>query len=179
MKGNECPEFLISLKMDHADRFLTSVSEKGRKIYPLTTTWGFWLITMIGNEIGELTGKTIGIRLAHHYGGPMKLERTIESKGKIYGTDVTFIATTWAVERQHGGSFVKGHGVMMTKTGEKAEAQGSGISFPTRDGGWTARGVRYFQTGSAALKKLNDVAAVFEIEIGPDGSYKDKMWEWK
>jgi hypothetical protein len=158
-----------------------SSAHKGNrgKRYKLKNHEGHLAITMIGNEIGELTGKTIGIRLGHHYGGPMKLERTIESKGTVYGTEVTFIATTWAVERQHGGTYVKGHGVMMTRTGEKVEAQGSGISFPTRDGGWSARGVRYFQTGSAALKKLNDVAAVFEIEIAPDGSYKDKMWEWK
>jgi len=134
---------------------------------------------MMGNEIGELTGKITGLRLAHHYGGPMKLERTIESKGMIYGTEVTFIATTWAVERPHGGTYVKGHGILMTKTGEKAKALGSGIIFPTKDGGWAVRGARYFETGSAALKALNDVAVVFEIEIAPDGSYKDKMWEWK
>lgn len=151
----------------------------GGKIYPFIAVCGTLVMTMIGNEIGELTGKTIGKRLAHHYGGPLKLERTIETKGRVYGTEVTFIATTWAVERPHGGVYVKGHGIMMTKTGEKAEAQGSGISFPTKDGGWMARGIRYFQTSSPALKKLNDVAAVFEIEIGPDGSYKDKMWEWK
>jgi hypothetical protein len=134
---------------------------------------------MIGEMIGELTGKTIGQRLVHHWGGRMKLERTIEAKGKVLGTEVSFIATTWSVERPQGGMFVKGHGVMMTRNGEKAEAQGSGISFPSKGGGWSVRGVRYFQTGSAALKKLNDVAVVFEIEVGADGTYHDKMWEWK
>jgi hypothetical protein len=134
---------------------------------------------MIGEMIGELTGETVGKRLIHHWGGPMKLERTIESKGKILGTEVSFLATTWSVERTHGGMFVKGHGVMMTKSGEKAEARGSGVAMPTKQGGLKVTGARYFQTGSAALKRLNEVVAVFEIEVGPDGSYKDKMWEWK
>jgi hypothetical protein len=134
---------------------------------------------MIGEMIGELTGKVTGQRIVHHYGGPLKFERTIEMKGKILGTEVSFIATTSAVERHQGGMFMKGHGVVMTRNGEKAEAQGSGISIPAKGGGWSVRGARYFQTSSAALQKLNDVASVFEIEVDPDGTVHDKMWEWK
>jgi hypothetical protein len=134
---------------------------------------------MIGEMIGELTGKVIGQRLVHHWGGPMKIERTIEAKGKIHGIDVSFIATTWATERPQGGMFVKGHALMMTTNGEKAEAQGSGISIQSKGGGMSVRGARYFQTSSASLKKLNDVVLLFEIEVGPDGIYHDRMWEWK
>jgi hypothetical protein len=134
---------------------------------------------MLGDMIGELTGKVVGQRIVHHYGGQLKLERTIESKGKILGTEVSFLATTWAMERPQGGMFSKGHGVMMTKTGEKAELHGSGISIPGKGPGMNVRGVRYLQTKSAALSRLNNVALVFEIEIAPDGTYHDKMWEWK
>ena len=134
---------------------------------------------MIGEMVGELSGKVIGQRLVHHWGGPMKIERTIEAKGNIHGIDVSFLATTWASERPHGGMFVKGHAMMMTMHGEKAEGQGSGVIIPLKGGGMSVRGARYFQTGSAALKKLNDVALLFEIEVGPDGTYRDKMWEWK
>jgi hypothetical protein len=134
---------------------------------------------MIGEMLGELAGKTIGQRLVHHWGGPMKLERTIEAKGKILGTEVSFLATTWSVERRLGGTFVKGHGIMITMNGEKAEAMGSGVATPIKGGGWSVRGARYFQTSSAALRKLNDVAVLFEINVGPDGVYHDKMWEWK
>ncbi|MCU0628147.1 MAG: hypothetical protein MUE45_01470 [Methanoregulaceae archaeon] len=134
---------------------------------------------MIGEMIGELTGKVIGQRIVHHWGGPMKIERTIEAQGKIHGVDVSFIATTWASGRPQGGMFMKGHGIMMTLNGEKAEAQGSGIGIPSKGGYSSVRGARYFQTSSASLKMLNDVAVLFEIEVGPDGTYKDKMWEWK
>jgi hypothetical protein len=41
------------------------------------------------------------------------------------------------------------------------------------------RGTRYAQTSSAALKRLNQVALVFETEITPDGMIHDRWWEWK
>jgi hypothetical protein len=134
---------------------------------------------MIGEMIGELTGKEIGLRLAHHYGGDIKLERTIQAKGKVLGEEVTFIATTWARERPQGGMFTKGHGVMMMKNGEKAILQGSGVSIPKPGGGWSVRGARYLQTSAPVLSRLNNVAIVFEIEVSEDGTYHDKMWVWK
>jgi hypothetical protein len=134
---------------------------------------------MIGEMIGELTGKQTGQRLLHHYGSEMKIERTVEAKGKILGEEVTFIATTWSKERLQGGMFTKGHGIMMTKSGGKATLQGSGISVPKSGPGWSIRGARYLQTSVPSLARLNNVALVFEIELDPDGTYHDKMWEWK
>jgi hypothetical protein len=136
-------------------------------------------IYMIGDMVWELTGKMVGQRLEHHYGGEVKLERTIEAKGKVFGEEVTFLATTWAMERPQGGMFMKGHGIMMTKKGEKAMLQGSGITVSKAGPTGSVRGIRYLQTTAPSLSRLNNVALVFEIEIGADGSYKDKTWEWK
>ena len=108
----------------------------------------------------------------------MKLERTLESRGKILGTEVTFLATTYSMERRQGGMFSKGSGILMTAKGEKAELHGAGISV-LKGGAWSIRGTRYLQTTAAAFKRLNDVALPFEIEISPDGTYHDKWWEWK
>jgi len=33
---------------------------------------------MIGDMIGELTGKMVGQRIIRHFHGPVKLERTLE-----------------------------------------------------------------------------------------------------
>ncbi len=134
---------------------------------------------MIGDMVAELTGNVVGQRLTRHYGGDLKIERTMELKGKVLGTDVTIIATFWSKERSQGGIFVKGNGIMMTETGEKAVLHGSGVSVPREGAGWSMRGVRYLQTASPALNRLNNVALVFEIEIDPDGTVHDKMWEWK
>jgi hypothetical protein len=135
---------------------------------------------MLGEMLGELTGKIVGQRIvAHHEGGHLKIERTMESKGKILGQEVTLLATFWAKERPQGGMFSRGHGVLMTKDGGKAMVRGAGISVPSKGPGWSMRGSRYVQTTSPALKRLNEVAIVFEIEISPDGVIRDKWWEWK
>jgi hypothetical protein len=134
---------------------------------------------MIGESIGELTGRQVGMRLPRHHGGEMKIERTMEAKGKMLGTEVTFISTIWSREKQQGGMSVKGHGIMVTKTGETAKLWGSGVSIPKTGGGWSVRGARFLQTSTPALSRLNNVAIVFEIDIDEDGTYHDRMWEWK
>ena len=117
---------------------------KVRKIY-------FWLylshrdlvINMIGDMIGELTGKIVGQRIIRrHHTGELKIERTIESKGKILGTDVTFIATIKSWERPQGGMFADGNGVMMTLKGEKVILHGTGISVAGKGTGINMRGVQ-------------------------------------
>jgi hypothetical protein len=123
---------------------------------------------MIGEMLGELTGKVVNQRIVHHYGSELKIEKTMESKGKILGEEVTLLAT-----------FSMGHGVLMTKSGGKVTANGSGISVPGAGPGIHMRGSRYMQTDVPALSRLNNVVVLFEIEIGPDGTVKDKMWEWK
>ncbi|MDD1669481.1 MAG: hypothetical protein LUO97_06730 [Methanomicrobiales archaeon] len=136
---------------------------------------------MLGEMLGELTGKIVGHRIVsgYHMGGPLKMESTMETKGKILGQEVTLIATFWRMERPQGGMFSKGHGVLMTKDGGKVMLRGAGVSVPSKGPGMSMRGTRYGQTTSAALKRLNDMAILFEIEITPDGTIKDKWWEWK
>jgi hypothetical protein len=130
--------------------------------------------------IGELTGKIIGQRIIrHHHTTDVKLERTMESKGKILGTDVTFIATIKMRERTQGGMYAEGDGVMMTMKGEKVILHGSGVSVAAKGTGMSMRGIRYAQTTAPALSRLNMVPLVFEMEIMPDGTYHDKWWEWK
>jgi hypothetical protein len=136
---------------------------------------------MLGEMLGELNGKIVGQRIVagYHMGGPLKMESTMETKGKILGQEVTLLATFWRMERPQGGFFSKGHGVLMTKDGGKVVLRGAGISVPSKGPGLSMRGTRYAQTTSAALKRLNDVAILFEIEVTPDGTVKDKWWEWK
>ncbi len=139
------------------------------------------VIDVIGEMIGELTGKVIGQRIVrhHHGGGGLKIERTIEMKGKVLGEDVTVLATFWSTERPQGGMAARGHGILMTAKGEKAEVKGTGISVPHKGPGWSMRGTRFAQSSSPSLKRLNDVVLAFEMEISPDGTIHDKWWEWK
>lgn len=135
---------------------------------------------MIGDMAGEFTGKVVGQRIIRrHHSGELKLERTLEMKGKVLGTDVTFIATNKTWERPQGGMYSEGNGVMMTIKGEKVIIHGSGISVAGKGPAMNVRGVRYAQTSAPSLSRLNNVALVFELEIMPDGTVHDKWWEWK
>ncbi|HUK39082.1 MAG TPA: hypothetical protein VLV30_08220 [Methanomicrobiales archaeon] len=136
---------------------------------------------MLGEMLGELNGNIIGKRVVsgYHMGGPLKIESTMESKGKILGQEVTFIATFWRMDRPQGGMFSMGQGVLMTRDGGKAILRGAGVSVPPKGPGWSMRGSRYAQTAVPGLKRLNEVAIVFEIEIAPDMTVKDRWWEWK
>jgi hypothetical protein len=135
---------------------------------------------MIGDMIGELTGKVVGQRIVRrHHTGELKIERTMESKGKILGNEVTFIATIRTWERPQGGMYSDGNGIMTTMKGEKVIFHGSGISVAGKGTTMNMRGIRYAQTASPSIGRLNNVALVFEMEIMPDGTFHDKWWEWK
>ncbi|MDD1717821.1 MAG: hypothetical protein LUO88_01980 [Methanoregulaceae archaeon] len=137
------------------------------------------MIDMIGEQVTELTGKRFGQRVVHHHGRGLKIERTIEAKGKIFGEEVTFLATFWSKERPQGGMASMGNGILMTAKGEKGVVKGAGISVQPKGAGWSMRGARYVQTASPALARLNNAVLVFEMEIAPDGTFRDKWWEWK
>ena len=137
------------------------------------------LINMIGDMIGELTGKVVGKRIVRCHGGDLKIERTIESRGKVLGTEVTFIATMKAKERTQGGMYSEGNGVLMTMAGEKVILHGSAIGMMGKGGTMSMRGIRYAQTTAPALSRLNNIGILLEIEIMQDGTVHDKMWEWK
>jgi hypothetical protein len=134
---------------------------------------------MIGEVIGELTGKIAGQRVTRSHHGELKIERSMESKGKILGKDVTFIATVRLRERPQGGMYVEGNGIMTTMNGEKVILHGSGITIPGKGPGMNTRGIRYAQTTSPSFSRLNNVALVFELETMTDGTTHDRMWEWK
>jgi hypothetical protein len=134
---------------------------------------------MIGDMIGELTGKVVSQRVIRRHHNELKIEKSMESKGKILGMDVTFISTVKFRERPQGGMYVDGNGIMMTMKGEKVVLHGSGISIPGKGPGMSMRGIRYAQTTSPSFSRLNNVSLLFEIEAAPDGITHDKMWEWK
>ena len=135
---------------------------------------------MIGEMIGELTGKVVGHRIIRrHHSGELKMERTMESKGKILGTEVSFIATIKSWERPHGGIYAGGDGVMTSLKGDKVILHGSGISVAGKGAGLNMRGARYAQTASQIFSRLNNAALIFEMEIMPDGTVHDRWWEWK
>ena len=132
---------------------------------------------MIGDKTGEEIGKVTGQR-ALSTDGPPTVETSFQASGSLHGVDHTTIATYIGVLRPDGNLYGEGQGVAMTADGGAAW-KGTGIGKFGPDGSVSYRGAVYYQTSSPSLQRLNDVAAVFEYEVDPEGNTRGQLWEWK
>lgn len=135
---------------------------------------------MLGEMIGESRGKVTGNRVLPSEGQAPKVETSFQESGKILGVEVTDMGTYWSVARAVGGLYGEGQGVIMTKDGEMAAWTGQGVGrFTGRGSAHSFRGAIYYQTTSAKLARLNNIAVVFEYETDENGNTHGKFWEWK
>ncbi len=135
---------------------------------------------MLGEKIGETTGKMTGQRVLEAEAKGATIEATFQTTGKVLGVDINEIGTYWQTRRDSGALHGEGHGVWMTKDGEVCCWRGTGTGKPTGKGmGVTFRGSLSFETTSTKLSRLNSVCAVFEYEVDEHGNTKAGLWEWK
>jgi hypothetical protein len=133
---------------------------------------------MLGEQIGEETGKVIVRRVISIDGGT-KVEVTTQSTGKLLGVETRNTVTYWAGIRPDGSLYGEANGLVIGKGGEQATFKAQGVG-KLRDGGAVSyRGASYYYSDSPNFRRLNAVAAVFEYEADADGNTKSKYWEWK
>lgn len=131
---------------------------------------------MLGDQIGEETGKVTGFRVVDA-AGP-KAEVSIQTKGKILGSDYQGRAT-YTSEIQPGGFlFGEGQGIYMAGDGMAVwKGQGTGTLNP--GGGVSYRGTIHFVTATGKLAKLAGMVGVFEHNSDANDNVASKLWEWK
>jgi hypothetical protein len=135
---------------------------------------------MLGEKIGEVSGKITGQRVLPPHEGQTRVETSFQAMGKILGADVKELGTYWSEMRAGGTVYGEGHGVFMTPDGEAASWKGSGVGrFVGKGGAVSFRGSIYIQTASAKLSRLNSVCMIFEHDCDENGNTKDQMWEWR
>jgi len=136
---------------------------------------------MLGEQIGELTGKVTGTRVLpgedYRY---VKMEVSMQQSGQILGVPAVDIATYTVFERIPGQLYGEGRGI--TQAGDEGAIwNGHGIGKMSGQG--MAMSFRYsiaFQAGgSGKLARLKDVLVVGEHELDEDGNTRSKIWEWK
>ena len=136
---------------------------------------------MMGDKIGEESGKVIGTRILPGEGGRfVKMEITIQAQGTYLGQKGTDIGTYVAYERIPGQVYGEGQGIFMTDGGEGVIWNGLGVGAPTGQGmgmKWSAA-VTY-QTNSKKLARLNGIVGMVEHETDAQGNAKVRAWEWK
>jgi hypothetical protein len=134
---------------------------------------------MLGERIGEDTGKVTSQRVLASVNGAPTMETSFQATGSMYGVATTDTATYVATLRPDGTLFGSGQGVLMGKGGEAATWTGQGVGTMKKDGSISYRGACYYQSQSPAWSKLNAIAGVFEYEVDAQGNTRGQLWEWK
>ncbi|MBI2571232.1 MAG: hypothetical protein HYV63_29865 [Candidatus Schekmanbacteria bacterium] len=135
---------------------------------------------MLGEKIGEETGRVTNRRVVLREDGQPLMEVTFESKGHLLGVAYDGLITYKGAPRVGGALFGEGNGVLMTQNGDSVTFLGNGIGHTKGPGNVTVwRGAIYYQTNAERLLRLNGIAAIFEHEVAADGTAKSTVWEWK
>ena len=135
---------------------------------------------MLGELLGESSGKLLGMRVLPTEGQLVKVEVSFQGTGKFLGEEMTDMGTYWSVAQPDGSLFGDGQGVLMTADGGMATWRGQGVGRLTgRGSAVNYRGAVYYQTASKQLARLNGVAAVYEFNVDENGNIQAQLWEWK
>jgi|SRR5207248_11683080 len=75
---------------------------------------------MLGEKIGEISGKIIMQRVLPNLGGDPKIETSFQATGSVLDTNVSDTGTYWTVLRTDGTQYGEDQGVMIIRDGEMA-----------------------------------------------------------
>jgi len=134
---------------------------------------------MLGEKIGEISGKITMQRVLPNLGGYPKMETSFQAAGSILGADVKETGTYCTIVRPDGTQYGEGQGVMILKDGKMATWTGHGVGTMKKDGTASYRGALYFQTMPQRWSRLNKVAVLFEYAVDAEGNTNSEYWEWK
>ncbi|MFI6156184.1 hypothetical protein ACIBCA_26260 [Kitasatospora sp. NPDC051170] len=134
---------------------------------------------MLGELIGEVSGKDTGRRVLAAADGHAVVEVSFEGTSGYYGVSVSGFGTYETELRADGTLFGDGQGVDMTADGQTVTWHGSGLGHFTDGGVVQYRGAIFFSTIAPQLEKLNGVVGVFEFDVAPDGTSTGRIYEWK
>jgi hypothetical protein len=134
---------------------------------------------MLGERIGEETGKVTSQRVLPSASGAPTMETSFTATGSLLGAATIDRGTYVATLRPDGTLYGEGRGITMGKGGEAGTWVGQGVGRLKQDGAVSYRGALYLQTASPAWQQLNGIALVFEYEVDAQGNSKSQLWEWK
>ena len=135
---------------------------------------------MLGNNVGSISGPTT-MKALPAVGGYPSFETVASGlSGTLAGAEVASFATYSATMRADGSFYGEcpNSGVILAADGV-ATFRATGIGSPTPEGGFSFRGVTYFDTCAPSLSSLNGIAIVYDWEVDADGVASWDLWEWK
>jgi hypothetical protein len=134
---------------------------------------------MLGNQIGEASGKITNVRVLEYAGARSRVEVTFQGQGKVGNTGITDIGSYWQEIRPGGEIYGEGGPLWMTDDGEMLSWKGFGVGRRNGAGFSASFGCAgTIETSSEQLAHLNGVVAIGEYETDADGNYRWTLWEW-
>jgi hypothetical protein len=134
---------------------------------------------MLGDKLGQETGKVVLRRVIPSGAGAVRMEVSQRGHGTLLGVEYQDTSTYESELRPDGTLFGTGQGVYMGKGGEVGTWTGQGVGVMSPSGGVSFRGALYIYSTSPKWQRLNAVAAVFEYDVDPDDAFKGVLTEWK
>jgi hypothetical protein len=134
---------------------------------------------MLGEKIGDFSGKTTSMRALPSNGGGPVLEVSVTEMGKLIGLEGTDHTTYTATMLPSGFIRGEGQGFFMTKDGESATWRGYGRGRPAERGGVSWRGCLFYNTTSQKLARLNGLCVAFEFDMDDQGASRGTLYEWR
>ena len=116
---------------------------------------------MLGDKIGEGTGKITSQRVLANPGCGPKMESSFQANGFAW-REVQGDGHLPTVVRPDGTLFGEGQGIITTADGKLATWTGHGVGTMNKDGTASYRGAIYYQTTPPKLARLNKAAVMFE-----------------
>jgi len=134
---------------------------------------------MLGNQIGEASGKITNVKVLEYAGDRSRIEVTFQGEGKLGGVGIRDLGSYWQEIRPGGVLYGEGGPIIMTDEGEILSWKGFGVGKVTGGGFSASYGIAgAFQTSSERHGHLNGVATVGEYETDAEGNYHWTLWEW-
>lgn len=133
---------------------------------------------MLGEIIGEESGKVTVQRVLPSAGGPVRTETSFQAAGSLLGIETTTMGSYESFLRPDGTLFGEGQGIVMGKGGEIANWVGQGVGILKEGGAVSYRGAIYYHTSHSNWLRLNDRAVLFEYEVDGEGNTEAQLWEW-
>jgi hypothetical protein len=134
---------------------------------------------MLGDTLGNVTGKIVLQRALPSPAGAARTETTQRGSGTLLGVAYHEMSTYESEIRPDGTIFGSGQGIYMGAGGEVATWTGQGVGTFSKNGGVSFRGAIYLYSTSAKWQRLNTVAGLFEYEVDANDNYKATLIEWK
>ena len=136
---------------------------------------------MLGEQIGEVTGKVTSIRVLPQTGPEQHYEISVQGTGKLLGVEVTCLVSYFQTVRADKSIFCpEGHVVLTAADGDSAYWTGFAVgAFTGKPPASRIMPCGHIRTTSAKWERLTRVSVVTEWVVKEDGTGKWTVWEWK